>query len=257
MMTPDRAGWPAAPRRSAAGQALRWSGFAIALIAMVAGIANLVFAPWGNDPDGLLFGTRGIGYVGNRPYTFRDLDPMSRYYFSGGSAVLVAGAAVLAATAGARARWSRAIAAVLAVMIVGLFLLAAAGSYVSANDPFYDTVRSDLLIAAAVLVGLIIVVAAATTALLFGLSTIHGGVAVAALLALAVLHVWSMSALVHYPASEVRLTVLAWTPAAWYLLGAVGALLATVGAALRRGIPVRAQPGQPSWPAGTPLPGRQ
>lgn len=242
------------PRRPATGQSLRWAGFAVALVAMAAGVVNLVFAPWGNDLDGVVYGTRGIGYVDGLSYTFRDLDPMSRYYFSGGSAVLVATAAALAVTAGVRAKWSKGIAVVLAGMVVALLLLAAAGRNESAAVPYLEPEEGrDLLIAAAVLLGLAVVVAAAATALLLGFHTIHSGVVAAAPVALAALHLWSMYALSHYPGSEVRLTVLAWTPAAWYLLGAVGALLAAVGAAARSPVPVAHRPASP--PAGAALPG--
>jgi hypothetical protein len=227
---------------------LRWVGFAIVLVAMVAGAVNLVFAPWGNDPDGLLFGTRGLGYVDRFSYTFRDLDPMSRYYFSGGGAVLVAGIAVLAVTAGVRAKWSRGIAVGLATIVVLLFLAAGWGRYVSAGDSSVrEDVPSDLRIAGAMMLGLAVLVAVAALALLFGARTFYSGVSVVLLLGLAVLHLWSMYALSQHPESEVRLAVLAWTPAGWYALGAVGALLATIAAALRP--PAAATRSQPvPWP---------
>lgn len=213
---------------------LRWVGFAVALVGMTAGLLNVVVAPWGNGPEGVLPGFQLFGYVGENSFLLRGLDPVSRFYLEGMPGVLLAGAmAGLAVTVGVRARWARWLAAGLAIMVATLFLLAAAGRMVSAGNPLFEAEAEEFRLTAIGLFGFAILIYAAAVALALRAHVVYEAFAVVAGLLLGPFHLWSVYQLSSEPESGLRLLVLAWTPAGWFLLGALGALLAMIGAGAR------------------------
>lgn len=196
---------------------------------MFAGMLNLLVVPLGTSPDGVLLGIRLFGYVGDNSFLMPDLAAISRYYLEGGANFLVVGAAAFAVTAGAR-DWGRWVAVALMLMVLPLFLLATLGRYVSIDNALNPGEQGAIRLTAIVLLAVAIFVAVSLIALLVRGYPISDGLAVAAPVLLAGLHLWSLSQLVAEPESGLRLNLLVWTPAGWFLLTALGALFAAVGA---------------------------
>ncbi|HEY8474227.1 MAG TPA: hypothetical protein VIL37_16530 [Natronosporangium sp.] len=237
---------------------LRWVGLALAVAMMLAGGLNLIVAPWGVGGLGPRLGFQMISYLGSHDYLLEDFHPFAQYYLDEGAIILFGIGSVYAITAGLRSRWLRWLGVVLQLLCMGCFLLAAWG-HVPEDRWLDDPAVSDWFHDGQVLVywlrGLAVVPAVAALMLALRAHLLYDVIAVAMVVGLAVLHSWSVSLLSTVPPSDppdrtdgVSLTFLAWTPGGWFLLAAVGALLAAIGASRRHAARRRAA-ASPSIPA--------